>query len=204
MAIFRTVFKGHLPNGDIWTTSLGSASENGITSVALVSNSFMQQWATFIREYHTVNFGFDEYTVYQIDPVTGKANDARTGGTPWQGNGDGTSIPNQCSMVASLRTGLPGPSMRGRAYWPWTTNTGLQSDGHFTSTLTGEFATNFASALTTSQAAASTHRWAVLHRGGVLGLTSTAITQVRCANLPRTQRRRTNAADVVYQSGTVL
>jgi hypothetical protein len=51
-------------------------------------------------------------------------------GTPVVGTGVGNALPEEVSLVSTLRTGMTGPAHRGRVYWTGFDDSVLDANGH--------------------------------------------------------------------------
>lgn len=118
----RIVFRGTLPGGEVWSTTcaLEALGLEGVGAQA-AADDCRDAMSTFVgsagsRTSSAITFtGVDAYQI----GTDGRATDQWVSNmaTPTVGNGSPSSPP-QCTMVISLRTGLPGRARRGRMYIP--------------------------------------------------------------------------------------
>lgn len=121
----RATFRGRLPGNETWACSLSFARAVSQvwtgTQLEELAADLAPLWATM---HGSGNVGmstqvfFDRVDTYAIGP-DGKSTAQGSGtlATPQAGLGT-VSLPNQCAMTVSLRTGRPGRAFRGRFYLP--------------------------------------------------------------------------------------
>lgn len=138
--VSRIVFSGIMPNGEIWSTGFwvqGATPDSAATANALAELAFDEFSANDTSG--AMRLVFNNLANAQTIWNEVKAYCYPSGGpsaqfigsytipSPLVGSGDGT-LPNQCALVLSLRSGFAGRSKRGRMYLPATGAT-LLSDG---------------------------------------------------------------------------
>lgn len=122
----RTTFYGHLPSGEIFNWSLW-ASEAPIGQAATQAQA--TAFATEFKADPGVNMpgwkligsdsGYDGCRVYSYQDTSGKATNIADAGINMVGSSSATSLlPNQCALVASLKTAVAGRRHQGRVYLP--------------------------------------------------------------------------------------
>ncbi len=99
-------------------------SEGGLQELA---DGLVSKWGRFLSEpvpglgataglFHNAT-KFNKVTVYRINPATGRAEDLAEAAFPAGTGGSGaTALPSEVAVCATLLTGAPGRSARGRMY----------------------------------------------------------------------------------------
>jgi len=115
---------------------------------------------------------------------------------PVPGNATST-LPPQCSIVISLRTGWPGPRGRGRMYFPCLAPASLTSIGRLSATAQEGLTTNFQTFFNDWNALSDTMPVAVASNvGGFV----TTVSSVQVGSVVDTQRRRRDTMVESYYS----
>jgi len=195
----RATFRGTMPGNEIFATTLNFASALDapftLSEVQEVAPDLAALYETFhesVKGQMSVGCIFTRCDTYAVG-TNGKAlfQGSATLATPAVGNGSIT-LPNQCSMVMSLRTNRAGRAYRGRMYLP-TLNVGggLGADGRLTANIASDLADQFVIFLNAANnvVAGTTPIQAVVSSGVGLGA-NTAITQLSVGRVIDTQRRR--------------
>lgn len=213
MAIPRHVaylVSGTNPGGEIWTNTLRftdgtSGAFTGLDLVAAVQQ-VKDRWAAMLN---TTGFFADCQRVtsvsgYVYDAGGNLVEQAITTSAPVAGTALAT-LPHSSAIVASLLTGIPGRSYRGRLYLPLAGAQISTVDMLLPSTSRQTIADEVAEALDELRSAG--------YDVGADGLDpvvvsttltlSTPITQVRVGSVPDVQRRRRNALIETYSTATV-
>lgn len=184
-------FGGALPGGEEWQCGLHGelngnvASPTGMANIALNARTPLTTWWNSAGVAAFVGSGTTLTTIraYLFPANATKA--TAVGGASLSLSGTGTSsLPNQCAIVLSLRTGDPSRRGRGRIYMPMN-KTGVASNAQLTTGQVSALATATATLLQDLAAADSV--------GPVLGGTSAnPVTSVVVDSVVDTQRRRRN------------
>ena len=122
----RLVSSGQLPGGEVWNTGLWVSPAADITdfdslvlAMAVPQSAFNTMWNTLKSRWSA---GVKVSTLFGYYYGGGEFGDSAefSAALPLDSNeGTGTPVmPNQCAVVASLRTGRSGQSYRGRMYLP--------------------------------------------------------------------------------------
>lgn len=156
----RIVFSGALPGGEVWSSGFWMATVTGdFINQAGLDSMVMAASAQFGETSSTGVLRTAAADIWNLQTTwtkttgylyTGAATAAyiseHTLGTPLAGSA-GHNLPNQCTTVLSLRTGLPGRSNRGRMYVPCT-GALLGNDGELSSAVTTELSGHAGSSFT--------------------------------------------------------
>jgi hypothetical protein len=122
----RLVSSGLLPGGEVWNTGLWVSPVDGIASfddlvlaMAVPQSAFNTMWNVLKARWSA---GVKAKTLFGYYYDGGEFGDSATFSAELpldENEGTGTPVmPNQCAVVASLRTGRSGQSFRGRMYLP--------------------------------------------------------------------------------------
>lgn len=196
----RATIRGVLPGAEIWTCSLHFRYDDGIT----INDTLLQGVANAVRTDTQTWFGvggtglasntsFTRVDVYDIR-ANGKAVQQAFAEATATTTGQGTGVlPNQCTVVCSLRTGLPGRSRRGRLYLP-TLAVPIEQGSLMGTTLQTSIATaaeSWLDGFTALLVSATTFRLCIA--SGVGNGANTPVTSIQIGQVVDTQRRRSNA-----------
>ena len=186
--IHKVVTQCGLPSGEIadWSFWL-----NADTMAAAVN--FVEAMCTALAADATwkaifpsaVSFGSPKIST--IDQATGEVLATSIHGAAYTCTGLGSSLPPQCSIVATLRTDLAGKSDTGRFYLPGPVATNTTSAGRMDTTTTGAVAARLVAAFEAGNGASLGNEVIVYSR------THRSITTVRSIDVGDvidTQRRR--------------
>lgn len=197
----RMTFRGTMPGGEQFATTLNVAKGINLafseSEIEALADAVGPLWGTFhasVNAQLSALVGFARVDTYAIG-TDGKATAQGTFTpiTPVVGSG-GVSLPNQCTMVMSLRTGRPGRAFRGRMYLPTLAiGDGLGADGRVQIGRVEDLADQFkvfVDAVNTLTVDGADVR-AVVASGVGLGA-NTLITTISAGRVIDTQRRRRN------------
>lgn len=201
-------WKGDSPGSEIWNSSCAFQSNSGTGPVKTYED--LLTWAQAIAGITDVDIrGVANLTspVAQVKTIrvayidsaglTAQFAEAQAG-SGWSAVGDATK-PFQVSIVASLLTGRPGRSYRGRMYWPAFSAAISTSTMVMAPTDVATVATSMAKMLTlTGQAAGVDAAMQAAVNSKKLGTTN-FVTQIRVGGVLDTQRRRRNAVAEGYK-----
>jgi hypothetical protein len=190
-----------MPGAEIFTTTLAFAKPLDAPFTQENVSGLAAQLAPLYGAFHAKPAAFasggvvfQRVDTYAIG-VDGRAT-AQGSGTlvsPVQGSG-GLNLPNQCTMVMSLRTGRPGRAFRGRMYLP-TLSMGiyLESDGQIAPGQATDLATAFRIFLEgANDITFGPEQIRAVVASGVGEGANTEITQLSVGRVIDTQRRRRN------------
>lgn len=141
-----------------------------------------QTWWTATRSKWAPDIRLDAVSLKRVLPTEGATSDLALV-PPLPGTGDADELPASTAVLVSLRTGLPGRARRGRVFLPPSAESG--SLGDLTAATAVDIATDFKNLL--NDFTSSDLQPVVLSR---VDDTTAVITQVRCDQRLRTQRRR--------------
>lgn len=131
MALHRVVLSGALALGDEWSSSFhcdvatltAPSSTAGAVKTALENN-----WATIASSYYS-GTKLQKVSVYEIPITGGPATDQAEETLTLAGSSSSVPVPANVAVVATLLTGAPGRSRRGRMYWPGFQSSALDGSG---------------------------------------------------------------------------
>lgn len=129
MTQFKFVVGGGLNGGEIWATDwhfeTPAIPPLGARDAVVVAGVFLDSlWigaaggSPGIGSIMAASTTLTGCTIYVLDPTTGRALDRAFVARNLPGTGAGGATPNQCAVVATLKTATPGPRGRGRVYLP--------------------------------------------------------------------------------------
>lgn len=193
---------GKLPSGEIWSTGfqIGGATITSQSDLATLLGAVQTGFAVtsglraWMVSKNPSGFTIENLAAYYYasnGPATYQASVTDTGA----GSSVSPPLPNQCAVVASLRTSRPGRSFRGRMYLP------LLCIGNASGQVTTADTTGTANAVKTtfqtinggaggySVAVASTRQNAMTHVTGII-----------VDSLIDTQRRRSQSEAALYRA----
>lgn len=191
----KTVISGVLVGGEQFAfgfqANLGSSAGqlaltqyNGVVSGSLTGNLL----TTTIKALLPSTTRFTTVTSYLYTGGSTASLVAQNAGINTAGTGTTSPMPNQCAIVVSLLTGIPGRSTRGRAYFPgWTGDQIIASTGQLSSTSSGQLAAAWGAFLSGVK---DTTNGAPPVVASSLHGTVTPIVQVAVDTIIDTQRRR--------------
>lgn len=206
---FRMVVDGSLPGAERWSCGINFLSDGIPPTQAALSGAAEDMLtrlkgatagATTLRQLLSTAGSIDVVRLYWYSGVGSPAAMVGQSTGAAQPGLLTVNLPNQCSRVHSLLTGIPGKRTRGRFYWPNVTST-ANSSGRDSSVSTST-ATNVAielGALALLTPQAGVKRPAVVSVAGGL---VTPVTSLSIGNVIDTQRRRRDA--IVEAYSTVL
>lgn len=195
MAIYRCTIQGHLPDGEIWNTTLHIDHTAGAGGALLtaISTGITKMWqgpptpANSIQQLVPTTVGIDQYTLDELDNRGKNVNQFVTS-LPLVGTNTSEMLPHEVSVAVSTRTASPTRSGRGRSFLcPFGVDQIV--GGLLDSTAQGQVVRAYASMLTEINTVA-VGGVGVYHKFLV---STTKITSVDVGNVPDVQRRRRNA-----------
>lgn len=193
----KVVISGAMPGSERWSTSFWIQGTVLHTQVELANTltdvqTCMEAGGGLFRWLQPLNgpgWTYDQYDAYQYAGGSQAAVQATLPTGPYAGTGT-VHVPNQVCLVATLETGLPGRSYRGRMYFP-ITGISITSDSKVLETdaqgLANGLATSFGSfnPLGDGKVVVSSLRQGATH----------PVTQIKVDTVPDTQRRRVNKVE---------
>lgn len=206
----RVTFNGGMPGGERWSCSLAFGSDLALPWQPTDSEllTFATGAQAVWRVFHTSTAAlFSEYVSLQRTDARVIDSDGRTirlqqvsPATPTVGQ-QPPLVPNQCSVVISLRTAVPGARGRGRIYLP-SLRAGTDVDGRFPSAQRDAMATAaktmFDGLNTAAENAGYAETNALCVASGV-GLGSNPdVRNIRIGDVIDTQRRRRDSIVEAY------
>lgn len=204
MTYYRAVFAGAFGGGDEFQFGLG-IDDVGLSSTEDVADAMGSAFAeseSFFESLIMPNDRYNLLTVYRWAVIGGPATEVAERPLSLVGTGTGTqSLPNQCALVVSLRTGNPGRSKRGRVFLPLRNAGAMNQLGLLDQTITQQWADGFADFLGKFNNSLSGRRVAVLSK---TLQDSFNVTSVDVGNVVDTQRRRRNGQIESRASAEVL
>lgn len=190
---------GYLPGGEVWSVTPKFASPLGcveeyddLLAWAQAIGAYIQGLPTNnrLRGYLSNQAGIEGVRVEYRDAANQLAQAAEfIFTTRLPGNG----VPNkpyQCSVVASLRTGRPGRSFRGRLYWPCLSGSLSTATMRLLPDDTGVFATNMAELLDAMRTSSPLEHDLMSVVVSLTTDTYTGINEIQVGDIIDTQRRR--------------
>lgn len=212
-ARYRAVFRGKIGSGQTWSWGLTIASTGTATQAIL--SSACTAYKTHFQTYWNATYGLGKYNaaaviatgvdLYHYLPGASSANlQAQSDfSSPLPGVGTITALPQRTACVASLLTGLPGRTNRGRSYLP-ATALNLQADLQFNSTdllnLTGGYGV-FLDAINDE---AATPGPTVIVIPSALATVPPVVNGIRVDSLPDNQLRRSDKSGAIYTNTAVI
>lgn len=204
--------RGNLPGGEVWSVT---PKFTGNFGDLITGYADLLEWLTTIQGFNAGRIlpdpimsilsssasvtGLRGEYINDAGDLTEVAEVGTLGGVPEPGTGTATK-PFQTAVVASLRTGRPGRSYRGRIYWPGL-SAGINST---TLRLEPGTASGIASAtadfLTAVQEAAPAPSAIFLAVVSQTLDTNAGVTSIQVGNVLDVQRRRRDQAVEVYSS----
>jgi hypothetical protein len=191
MAIFLVRLEGALPSGETWNTGQhfsGGGDVSAVLDAVLTSADILWNGdggtINGLAGYYPSTITLATAVAYELNPATDKATDRDQTGLGFSGTALDDPLPQEVAVVASLRSGLPGPSGRGRAYLPGPTVASVTATGRLDGVARNDFAKAVAGYLT----AMHTNLYLpVLHKHGSVDRT---IISVDVGDVFDAQRRR--------------
>lgn len=151
----KVIVGGTLPGGETFAWGYQCLGDPSMTQtqldsfqggfVAALTNNFL---TTGVKALFSTNTTYRSVKSYLYGGGSNTILQSLTNITPVSGSSASAALPNQCAIVVTLKSGIPGRSNRGRAYLPMGCAGILANDGQLTSTQAGTIATAFASMLT--------------------------------------------------------
>lgn len=202
--VYRLVFHGLLDAVQTWSCSFwvaagvgpGQPSQADLDAYAHQVNVATQPgWIGVAQSIWSGQVGMGGLTVYRYEVGTTKSSMvSKTDPITVAGQG-ASALPPYCSMVASLRTGTPGRSGRGRVYLPFTLPGSLEPSGQLAATQTTNLAGEVTDIINEINGVRS---GTVLPNAGVVSVASFTkgvcypVTEVVVNSVPDVQHRRTD------------
>lgn len=196
----RNSFHGRLPGGEIfgwslWTNEAPITVEATQTQANAFRDAFVAADSSVYAPHHllSADSSYTGVTTYSYTDASGKAAHIAEAPMNIAGVNAGALLPNQCSVVVSLKTALAGRRHQGRVYLPMTEfslGAGGELDIGFAGGLAGYFATLIGAL---NSAIGGPAKVVVLSQ--VAG-TSQPVTATRCDTRVDIQRRRANRQTV--------
>lgn len=202
----RLVFSGALPGGEIWSTGFftdDTASDHVGGAFQASINTLGAALVSRVGSIFTSKIGtggaLERLDGYYYTGGSNKA--AQQAQYVFNQSGTGSpQLPNQCSVVATLLSGLPGRSQRGRMYLPVLVGEFANSpDVQMTQDFTEFIATALANVLNQADAEG-------FHPVVVSSTKTTAVpvTDIRVDSKVDTQRRRSDKTRIRYRSTVAI
>lgn len=154
MSTFYVRMSGALPGGEQWNSGYHVTGTDGIATLitdAVAGAAIL--WSgdggptPGIASHYTSTTGLSSVVAYHLDESDGKAIERGEGIPSHVGGGSGSPLPQEVAVCISLRTLVPGPRGRGRAYMPAPIVGDVLATGRFDSLACGDFATSYAAML---------------------------------------------------------
>lgn len=143
MALHRVVLSGGLALGDEWSSSF-HCDVIGVSTVALtagaVKDALEDNWSTIASSYYS-GTTLNRISVYEIPITGGPATDQAEETVTLAGSSSSVPVPANVAVVATLLTGAPGRSRRGRMYWPAFQSSALDTTGRIEAPFPSNLAT---------------------------------------------------------------
>lgn len=205
----KITYNGHLSNGEIFSwgswfdalTALTQAELDSLLSTATTAFASDLQAQQVIQL--DTGSGYDGAKAYYYDGSGPHAALISEESLSVVGSSSGTDMPLQTCAVASLRTGRPGRSYRGRIYFPYLE--GALTSHQFPSTFCSNFATDVANYLTAIKTASGGgFRAADPVVMSSMKSAMTPITQVLVDSKPDVQRRRAESEAILHVGSQVV
>lgn len=197
--LLKVSIKGSLPNGEVW-------SINPVWSTPTEPELSFDQLDAIATAINSVSVPAPVLaTLSAACAITGVRLEQREGNGSLVGQmekprnsplpGTGTPLlPLQTALVVSLASTFPGPSGRGRLFWPMTAGNLATATHRFSGTAITTFMTNFKTYLTGVEAAiVATTTAANLVVWSRKGATYHGVVKLRGGDIPDVQRRRRDA-----------
>lgn len=202
MTYFRAALLYSLLDGEEAVNTIGIEDDGLSTTQNIADVVATQALASFtdLADWATVGVSLDSVRVYRLPDLTGTAATEVADATIGIDGAKVSPLPPQCAIVASLLTGKPGKSFRGRVYLPYNAEALVDSDGRVSTAGQTEIAGAWAAFLGGINSAPDFRFCKVFSRTkGV----ATTITTVSVGNVYDTQRRRRNGLTEAYVTDTV-
>jgi hypothetical protein len=195
MAIYKHVMSGPGAAGDVWTVGLHSSGVGTLAAAHSAFQAFITSLTgpSAIGPVWTLATQIQELVSYTLNPATGRAtakvqSSVSVGGTSTGGQPD----PRSC-VVVGLRSTVPGPSGRGRMYFPAPSLDNLTADGLIEEACRTTIAGSIAAGLGDMGGSGFVPVvWSVSNPAG------SPIQSVTVSQVPGTQRSRSNKIPNAY------
>lgn len=192
----KAIVSGTLPNNEIFafgfqldgsgiTGQLSLTNLLGVVSASL-TNNFL---TTGVKALFPSSVTFTTVSLYYYTGGSTAALQAQNAGINTAGTSGSNALPNQCALVVTLQTGVPGRTKRGRSYLPTLAVNAITANGQLTSPTCTLIANAFAAFLEGIKTATNGAQPVV---ASARSSAKTNITSVRVDSLIDTQRRRRN------------
>jgi hypothetical protein len=202
VTFYRYALQGTLPIGENWVVT-GGVEDEGLSSEAdiatAIDTAITAAWPT-IAPYLSTLTKLEKVSVYKLPGASGPAVSVAEASLTLAGSNNADPCPPQVAIVATLLTGRPGRSYRGRQYWPAPTETTLDGTGRMTSALQVAFKNFMTTWMGAVNSALAFRSLVVISPTRGEGF---PITEVKVGNVFDTQRSRRNDTTEVYVSGAV-
>lgn len=203
MTYYRALFKGSYSTGEAWQTGFG-IEDTGLSSTEDVADDIKTSFDAkddWLRSNLLTSDNLGTLTVYRLpSPLGTPASEVAERQIGGQGTATGNGMPTQVCAVASLRSGFPGRSKRGRMYLPFRGVGRYTAPGLISTTGQTVTASSLAAFFTGFNNSLSGRRVVIL---STVMNTAYNVVSVDVGNVPDTQRRRQNALTEVRVSNTV-
>lgn len=205
---FPTSFVKHtlnfsLPSGDVASTSCSWATATGDATLDMNAADELQTRAlalwTAIKPLYApgTRFTGSRIALVGTDGKTSQTQERAI--TPVPGSGAITPLPNQCAVVASLKTANAGRTARGRMYLPAPNTSQLTESARLGPTQVAAYV----DAMQTYLSGATTNGLGTVVASAVLFGALRPVTDVRVGDVMDTQRRRRDELLEVYTTRAV-
>lgn len=202
MTFYRYALQGTLPIGESWVVT-GGVEDEGLSSESDIATSIdtaiTGAWPT-LATYLTVTTKLDKVSVYKLPGASGPAVSVAEASLTLSGSNNGDPCPPQVAMVATLLTGRPGRSYRGRQYWPAPVETTLLPTGRMTPACQVAFRTFMTTWMGNVNSALAFRSLCVISPTLNQGF---PILEVKVGDVFDTMRSRRNDTTEVYVTGAV-
>lgn len=150
----KAIIGGTLPSGEEF--AWGFQMENGVGTTQLVLDELAGSVSAAVannlltptvKGYYNVNVVFTTVTLYLYAGGTDAQLISTTGIPDGAGTNANAPVPNQCAIVVTLNTGVPGRSNRGRSYLPCVAANQVGADTQLSQTVCTTLAQAYASML---------------------------------------------------------
>lgn len=184
------VWGGALPGGEVWQNGVTQRTDVAPTQAQLdegantAATALVTWWAALPVAFSAQGFTLLNVRSYYYPGGSGAAALVASKAIAAALHNNSQTAPNQCALVASLRSGTPGPKNQGRIYVPCPNPGSLTNGNVGTSTASG-LASATAGLLSTLNAID-------LYGAVVVGSNGAPVTTVRVDTILDTQRRRRN------------
>lgn len=208
IAHVRIALKGQVSSGkDVWSCGFSLPPIVGVTqsdledlALAAVTGFYTDFWTpcTLLIPPATTLLSATAQAINAAGQVTVSGDGVFTSAAP--GTSSSPSLPPECSIVVSLRTGQAGPRGRGRMYLPPFATNALAADGQITSTCQSTVADGMQDFMDTWNAAPPGYPVSVASNAGLF---VAAVDNIKVGRTVDSQRRRRNTIPEGYISRVI-